>query len=48
MKKRYMEPLMEAMEIESIGMLCDSLGNGFTDETTEPAKAPLLIDWDED
>ena len=48
MKKRYVEPLMEAMEMESTGMLCDSLGNGFTEETTEPAKAPLYQEWDEE
>ena len=28
MKKRYMEPLMEAMEMEGTGMLCSSDVNG--------------------
>ena len=47
MKKKYIEPLMEAIEMESIGMLCNSLDNGFTDETNEPAKARFFDDdWE--
>jgi hypothetical protein len=47
MKKRYVEPLMEAMEIESEGMLCESGVNGGMSEN--PASTPALAPyWDED
>ena len=41
MKKLYVEPLMEAMEIESEGMrLCGSVGGGISNgEATTPAHA---------
>ena len=47
MKKRYMRPEMEAMEIESEGMLCESGVNGGMSEN--PASTPALAPyWDED
>lgn len=49
MKREYMEPRMEAIEIAVQQMLAFSGGLG-GDPATEPAKAPGLFDdpaWDE-
>ena len=46
MKKRYVEPLMEAMEIESEGMLCVSGGMSENPAST-PALAPYY-EWEDE
>ncbi|SFW10796.1 hypothetical protein SAMN02910409_0210 [Prevotellaceae bacterium HUN156] len=43
MKKEYMEPLMEAVEIATMGMLCVS-GGIDDDPATDPAKSRLFDD----
>jgi len=48
MKKEYIAPETEAIEIETAGMLCSSpLEGGFGDDATTPAKArEFYDDWD--
>ena len=49
MKKRYMEPLMEAMEMESAGMLCSSgVDGGMDGVASGAALAREDEDWDEE
>ena len=47
MKKRYVEPLMEVMEIESEGMLCESVSGGMSDSAGGAALAPYY-EWEEE
>jgi hypothetical protein len=48
MKKRYVEPLMEAMEIESEGMLCESGVNGGMSDSAGGAALAPYTEWEED
>ena len=45
MKKSYLKPETEVIEIESAGMLCLSTGVGDADK---PALSPEFGDWDDD
>ena len=48
MKKRYMRPEMEAMEIESEGMLCESGVNGGMSDSAGGAALAPYTEWEED
>jgi hypothetical protein len=52
MKKIYMAPETEAIEIEIGGMLCNSPGSATSSDiggdAFEPGKARFLDDWDEE
>ena len=48
MKKRYVEPLMEAMEIESEGMLCESGVNGGMGDNADGAALTREDEWDDE
>ena len=48
MKKRYVEPLMEAMEIESEGMLCvvsGGVGNGDASTPAHAREDEEVMEW---
>ena len=48
MKKRYVEPLMEAMEIESEGMLCESGVNGGMGDSAGGAALAPYYEWEDE
>ena len=50
MKKEYIAPETETIDIDTAGVLCSSpLEGGFGNVATTPAKAPMFDDWlDED
>ena len=50
MKKIYLEPRTEAMEIENEGMLCSSGVDGdfSSNAAEENAKVRFMDDWDEE
>jgi len=45
MKKTYIEPETEALEIECIGMLCTSTGTFVGGDADEPAHAREYEEW---